>query len=290
MQGRKQLDNTIELTQNLKSLAQAYEQISVTKMQRARGKVFAARDYLNELSEIFADVRMSYRDEIEGLIKSKKRGKHGEISYSTLQKNGRSISVLLSSNSKLYGDIGRKVFTFFLNSLQKDKTDIFIIGRVGREMYDDMGPSIEYKFVEFPEGDTADESLTEILRVLGQYQTVTIYYGQFVNFLSQVPVESDVSGTQREKQGQTVKKKFFFEPTLQEILSMFENQIFASLFKQTLHESELSHVGARIRQMESALTNINQIEGKLNRNRRTLLKREEARKQLERLTGRSLWR
>lgn len=287
MQSQKQLETTIELTENLKGLAQAYEQISVTKMQRARGKVFAARDYLTELSEIFADVKTSYQAEIDAML-GKKRGKNGEITFSTLRKNGRNISVLLTTNSKLYGDIGRKVFNYFLGNIVKKDTDIFIVGKVGREMYTQSGEKKEYKYVDLPEGENAKETLAEILRVLGQHQTVTIYYGQFVNFLSQMPVQSNVSGQRNEKG--VVKKKFFFEPSLKEILSIFENQIFASLFKQTLHESELSHVGARIRQMETALQNINQIEGRLYRDKKLIDKRVEARKQLERLVGRSLWR
>lgn len=292
MQSRKQLENTINLTQNLKNLAQAYEQISVNKMQRARGKVFAARDYINEISEIFKNVRTSYKAEIDQLSLLKK-GKNGEVTYSTLNKNGKSIAVLVSTNGKLYGDIGRKVFKFFMNGLSNDRdSDIFIIGKVGKEMYEDSFVKKEYKYVDLPDESNAKEAISEILRVLGQYQHVTVYYGQFINFLNQNPTESDVTGNQKvdPKLPVVAKKKFFFEPSLKEILSIFENQIFATLFRQTLSESELSNVGARIRQMESALQNIGAIEGKLRKERKVHLKREESRKQLQRLTGRLLWR
>lgn len=289
MQNRKQLDRDIKLINTFKGLAQAYEEISVTKMQRARGKVLSAREFLEELSKVFDDVKASYGTQIEELLKHRK----GIFSFATLNKNGKSVSVLISSNNKLYGDIGRKVFTVFLEKVRNEKSDIYIIGKVGKEFYEASGEAKKFGYMDFPENEIQHKELGELLKNLGAYETVHVYYGQFVNVITQNAVVSNVSGTNELKKSGIKKErevKFFFEPSLESVLAIFENQIFGSLFRQTLHESELSHVTSRIRQMEYALENIEVFQKKLNKNRKLVMKRQESAKRLQRLAGISLWR
>lgn len=289
MQNRKQIDKDIKLINTFKGLAQAYEEISVTKMQRARGKVLSAREFLEELSDVFEDVKASYGTQIEKLLKHKK----GVFSFATLNKNGKTVSVLISSNNKLYGDIGRKVFGVFMEDIKKVNTDIYIIGKVGKEFYENSGVGKKFGYMDFPESEEAQKQLGDLLKNLGAYESVHVYYGQFVNVITQNPVVSSVSGTSvltSESNKEDKQVHFFFEPSLESVLSIFENQIFGSLFRQTLHESELSHVTSRIRQMEYALENIEVSQKKLNKKRKLVIKRQESAKRLQRLAGISLWK
>lgn len=288
MQNRKQLDRDIKLITSFKGLAQAYEEISVVRMQRIRGKVLSAREFLDELSNVFADVKGSYGNEIERLLKQKNK----PFSFKTHNKNGKSVAVLLSSNNKLYGDIGKKVFRLFIESIKSSNPDIYIIGEVGRELYEALPDKKSYKYVPFPDGNYENQNMGQVLTTLEEYESVNVYYGQFINVIRQNPVSANVSGTRELESGEAMRKpvKFFFEPSLEGVLTIFENQIFRSLFKQTLHESELSLVTSRIRQMESALENIEASQKKLNKKRRLVIKRQESAKRLQRLSGISLWR
>lgn len=288
MQNRKQLEKDINLIGSFKGLAQAYEEISVTKMQRARGKVLASRTFLDDLSKVFSDVKGSYADEIRQLTRNKK----GIFSFSTGNKNGKTISVMISSNTKLYGDIGRKVFRLFMDEVKSANSDIYIIGRVGKEFYDQSDEKGTYQYVDFPETDEAKKHLETVLKYLENYQNVQVYYGQFVNVITQNPVKTNVSGTKTlEEVGESQKRvKFFFEPSIEDVLTIFENQIFGALFRQTLNESELSHVTSRIQQMEMALENIDVSQKKLNKKKKLVIKRIESAKRLQRLSGISLWK
>ncbi len=288
MQNRKQLEKDINLIGSFKGLATAYEEISVTKMQRARGKVLAARAFLDDLAKVFADVKSSYSDEISQINKNKR----GIFSFSTGNKNGKTISVLLSSNTKLYGDIGKKVFRLFMDEVAKASSDIYIIGKVGKEYYDSTDEKKAYQYIDFPETEDSKKHLDQVLAMLEQYENVQVYYGQFVNVITQNPVKSNVSGTKTLEEVVANQKhvKFFFEPSIESVLTIFEKQIFGSLFRQTLHESELSHVTSRIQQMEMALENIEVSQKKLNKKKRLVIKRQETAKRLQRLAGISLWK
>lgn len=289
MKNKKQLEKDLVLTNSLRGLAQAYEEISVTKMQRVRGRVLSSREFLEELSKVFSDVKSSYKSEIMRLIAHRKKG---SVSFSTLEKNGKSIAILLSSNNKLYGDIGKKVFRLFLDTVKEQDSDIYIIGKVGREYYEATEGKRPYQYVEFPDNENAEKSIDTVIKLLEQYETVNIFYGQFVNVLSQNAIFANLSGNQGLEDEEKAKKevKFSFEPSLEATLSLFENQIFNSLFKQTLHESELSHVASRLKQMENALVNIETYQHKITQQRRILIKRKESSKRLQRLSGISLWR
>jgi F0F1-type ATP synthase gamma subunit len=224
------------------------------------------------------------------MIKNKKGS--SILSFKTYQKNNKTISILLSSNSKLYGDIGRKVFQYFLKSIQDKNTDIYIVGRVGKEFFDATGVKTPYKYVDFPEGKDEKENLNKILPILTEYENVNIFYGQYVNVLTQNPALSDVLGEEEieENQKSDDKTHFFFEPSLEKVYKLFQDEISGSIFRQTVHESELSHVASRITQMESALGNILTSQKNLNNEKRRLTKREEGKKQLERLAGMKVWK
>ena len=287
MQNHKQIENTIKLTTALKGLAQAYEEISVTKMQRVRGNVLSYRDYLDELSKVYSKVKQNYNQDITKLIKNKHGG---AVTFGT-GKNGKAVEILLSSNSKLHGDIGRKVFRYFLDHVNKAECDIYIIGKVGKDMYDSSGSKKKYDYTPFPETQQAQNGLMTFYELLERYDSVTVYYGQFINVLIQNPNISKLSGTTNLENNEKVEKvHFYFEPSLQSVLQFFENQIFTSLFRQTLHESQLAHDASRINQMESALQNIQDSQYKLTREKRRIKKRVENSKQIQRLLGRRLWR
>lgn len=286
----KKLEKDQKLVESLKGLAQAYEEISVTKMQRVRGKVLSSRDYLSHLSEVFANVKANYRAEIQKYMNKKQQ--RGSFSFSPLGGNGKTLSVLLSSNSKLYGDIGRKVFGIFAKDIRENNSDIYIVGKVGKELFDFNKIEKKYRYIDFPETKEDEVKLGTFFQELESYETVNVYHGQFMNVLSQEALVSNVTGTSGmtpDKEGNP-SVKFYFEPSLEAVLEIFENQIFVSLFKQTLHESELSHVASRIRQMENALENIGEYEKKLSRIQRKLHKRVEDSKQIQRISGMRLWK
>lgn len=287
MQNRKQLEKDIALIGSFKGLAQAYEEISVTRMQKARGKVLSAREFLEELLKVFDDVRSSYSAQIEVLTMRKR----GVIHLSTSVKNGKSVAILISSNSKLYGDIGKKVFRTFIADIKASNADIYIIGRVGKEMFDVSGVEKEYQYSEYPDVDSKGVSIDQLIGVFNKYENVKVYYGKFINVIRQDSVISNVTGrvsAGSKSYGRQVR--FFFEPSLEEVLTFFENQIFGSLFRQTLHESELSHVASRITQMEYALENIETMQKKLEKKRKLVIKRADSAKRLQRLSGMRLWR
>lgn len=288
------LKQEIETVESFRFLAQAYEEISVIKMQGVRSLVLKTRDFLEGISDVFYDVKSSYKRQIAIIMKkAAKEKKSLQTPLSAFQKNGKSVVVLLSANTKLYGDIVPRTFTLFMETIAKTNDDIVIVGKLGRELFAEADTKKPHTYFEVPDTKIVFEDLKPVVAHIFPYEQVTVFYGKFVNVINQTPTAASISGektfaTQEEGQPQ-VQTKFLFEPTLNKVLQFFESQIFSALFKQSVHESQLARHASRIRAMESALENIHDHLASLHGQQKKLRRLLAGKKQNEALSGISLW-
>jgi F0F1-type ATP synthase gamma subunit len=284
MQDKNKINQQIDLIGTLKMLVESYEEISVLRMQRVKSSVLLTREFLDSLSQVFADVKANYRHEFKKMIEKKKN--QNKFSFSTIQKNGKTVSVFLSSNSKFYGDIVQKVFQEFLADIEKSSSDIVIVGRVGRELFSQSGVKKDYQYYDLSDQEVKTDDLKNLVMYLIKYEFVHVYHGKFNNMVTQLAAMSNISGEQTVEEDQKeVENPFFFEPSLDKILNFFETQVFTSLFKQTINESELSRLASRIKAMEEAFGNIDKTEGELGMAMRKANKNTQNKKQIDSLVG-----
>lgn len=290
MQQNNTVLNEINLIKSFKSLAIAYEEISAIKMQRTRSLVLNNRDFLSEVYDVFYDVKSSYKKQIDILLRHSKGKK--TIS-SPLLKNGKSVAVLLSSNSKLYGDIVNKVMNLFMDYIKNTDTDIVIIGKLGKDFMENSGLHREYTYFELSDSAIQMEELKPLISKIFEYEKVTVFYGKFVNLFNQNAVVSDISGETPYDDKQKDSKTpfaFIFEPDLEKILLFFQTQIITSLFKQSVHETQLARHASRIKAMDLTIERINNRITMLDTVEKRMKRSQINKKQLETISGISLWK
>ncbi|NTV31609.1 hypothetical protein HGA91_06555 [candidate division WWE3 bacterium] len=285
----KQIKEEIELVSTLRIITQAYQEISVMKMQKIRNSVLRTREFLERLSEVFYDVRESYKTEVQDILRKKNRLSKVFPTFDLrLVKKRKSVTVLLSANNKLYGDITYKVFFSFLKQVREHESDIIIIGRVGRDLFLEQEGSRPFRYIEISDVDIGSVDLRNVVHELKDYDQVNVFYGKFENIVNQESTISNVSGSQvftaeelTQKKQPTEEHRFLFEPSLEQILDFFENQVFASLIKQTVHESHLASFASRIKAMEEALQNIETKSAQLKSDQRRVKRMLNNKKQIE---------
>src|SRR5258708_40304316 len=139
--------------------------------------------------------------------------------------------------------------------------DIAIVGKTGKELYDTSSINHPYTFFDLPDVLHSMEELKPLISHILQYEHVTVFYGRFVNIVTQEAAYTSISGDEQvetiEKQERPKEYGFIFEPSIEEVLDFFETQIFSSLFKQTIVEAELARLASRIKAMEQAIVFIN---------------------------------
>lgn len=70
----KVIQEEMQALDSIKSLAENYEEIAATRMQKIKNEVLETRDFLMEVSDVFVDLKSSYPKEVKDiLIRREKR-------------------------------------------------------------------------------------------------------------------------------------------------------------------------------------------------------------------------
>lgn len=289
MQSLKEVQQDMALAKTMRSVVTTYEELAVFKMQEIRDGVLTTRDFLKRILEIYTEVRYSYKEIIEKLLQQSKNSE--SMAFSTLNKNGKKVTLLMTSNEGLSGDISYKVFRTFLDKVNYKNTDVIIVGRRGKTLYDSFGIEKRYTYFDLPDVDIKMEDLKDLISEVVKYEDVEVFHGKLLNVVNQEGVISNITAQLSEQSAETEQRnQYLFEPSLREVLRFFEVQIFASLFKQTISETNLANLGSRVTAMELANKNTEDRMQLLSAQGRAIKKALEGKKQLQRLAGMSLWK
>ncbi|OGH22091.1 MAG: hypothetical protein A3F31_00095 [Candidatus Levybacteria bacterium RIFCSPHIGHO2_12_FULL_38_12] len=291
----RELQSEIDQLGSLKDIVVAYEEIAASYMRRIRNNVVQKRDFLQGLITIFQQVKGSYKKEVEELMQLKTKNKKpspviaNEVKQSQ-RKNGKTVLVLISANTGLYGSIVKQTYQLFLEEAKKETSDIVIIGRLGNSLFKNEKVKTAVQYFDFPDNTVDPEALQKIVEYLLVYDKIIAYYGQFQNVVSQKAVATGISGDVPEQDENQPVVKYLFEPSLETILNFFENEIIASIFEQTVSESQLAKFASRMITLDSASENIQTNIKRTSFLQQKLKHRLLNTKQLNTLSGMSLWR
>lgn len=279
----------------IKDIVGASEEIASMKMRSIRNKVLLSRDLNDELTEIYREVSVSYKNQIIQLMEEKKGTKtakdaQGNVSLKT--GNGKLACVYLSATSGLFSKILEKTYYEFTTYLDQHPEAIpVIIGEFGKRLFTNDHPNRQFVFYPLSEGKSTEDSLKKITQELAEYSNVIIYYARFESMAQQTTTTLDVSGQDKSSsQGVSPIAHYLFEPSLEKIIAFFESEIFAGIIQQTVTESELARYASRITTLDAARENIDQQLKIANLQKRFAIHREMNKKQTEALTGISLWK
>ena len=285
---KKNLESEIENLVGLNDMVKSYEEIAASRIRRTRDSVLRNRTFVNEIHEIYEQVIFSYKNQVESLIKSKKVKDPSKFSF--INKNGKTLYIFISANTGLYGNLIKRTFELFLKTPKDEDYDIAIIGKLGLALWNESKLKQKYYYFDFPDQNVDEKVLDEILKFIISYQKTVVFYGEFQNFIKQNATFSDISGgALNEKIENKETIKFFFEPSLEKILEFFEKQIFASIFEQTVRESQLAKIASRLTSLDTASENIDKQLATMTSQKNRIAHNTQNKKQLETFSSSSLW-
>jgi ATP synthase F1 gamma subunit len=294
MSQKKVIIEELEALDNLRNMAENYEEIAATRMQRIKDSVLQTRGYLSELSEVYVDLKSSYQREVKDLLE--KRGKKDKTLPPILQKNGKTLIVYMSSNGKLYGTVTKNTYNLFIEDLKKkkkDEIDLLLIGSSGKEMYEASNMNIPFEYIDIPDDNISLENIKKVMSKFLKYKKVDVYHGSFINVVRQSAISSSITGDEifEKDVPATIAKEdmYVFEPSFEKVFHFFETQIMSALFKQTYSENQLARQASRVNAMEAALVHIEEEAEILNRQKIRAKHLIDNKKQIERMSGFVLW-
>ncbi len=285
---KKELTREAEFLTILRTILETYEEIAATRMARIRSSVLASRDFLLELNAIFQQVKTSYRARIEFLMKTKKIKDPSKLTF--IKRNGKTLHVFVSANTGLYGDIIRKTYEVFIENLKKTPGDVAILGKLGLQIFNTEGIKAPLTYFEFPDNKMDNAVVQKIVEHIIQYEKVLVFYEQFNNVISQSPIVTNISGDPLPWEKGGPQAKYFFEPSLEKIMEFFEKEIFASIFQQTIFESELAKFASRMVSLDFASENTKNRLKQVTLVAARIKHQEDNKRQLEKFATMRLWK
>jgi len=282
MSRRDNLEETIKLVGQLLNLTEANQEIAVMRIGRVRETVLATRSFEEGLSAVYSSVLISHR---QALAEEQDKD---DI-------EAKQAAILLSSNERFAGLITKSTTGEFVEfSRSNPSVDIIIVGQVGRELWELEQPDTPYFFFDLPEQAVSLKQIRPLLTHLLQYQDLTVFYPRYASVVTQQPVirqlGSSIEAATRAAQDPTATAAhYLFEPSLENVLDFFNTQIFSIVVKKLFEETELAMLGSRITAMENAAYKIRERIEDLDRLEKQIRRRENNRKQRERLAGMRLW-
>jgi len=155
----------------------------------------------------------------------------------------KSLLVFISSNSELYGDLVWNISKLFLADLKKGQNNALVIGKLGRTLIEKENLSNRITYFDLDDDKPDLKVVQQILEILEQYDKVIVYHGRSESLLRQIPTRSEVL----KEMPMVIKpaKKYFFEPTAQEVLDFLQTQASINSFHQKVYEAQLARLAAR---------------------------------------------
>lgn len=154
------------------------------------------------------------------------------------------LLIFLSANQELYGELITDVGSTFIADLKKTDSDAIVIGKVGQFLLEREHLPNKVMYIDLNDDHPEQVKINQILAEVAKYQKVIVYHGKNESLLHQSVTRSEIT---REAPTAVVKpvKKYFFEPSPEEVLEYLQDRIAVNGVYQKLYEGLIAKLSAR---------------------------------------------
>ncbi|MCQ2518875.1 MAG: ATP synthase F1 subunit gamma [Lachnospiraceae bacterium] len=251
-----------ESVSSTQQITKAMKLVSTVKLQRAKTKALQSKNYFQSM----------YGTVTSLLVKSESI----DSPYTKVSEQTRKAVLVLASNRGLAGGYNANVAKIVTNGpFDKNDTDIYIVGRKGREILERKGYTIKKDYSDLEEGgyDYADaiKVANKLMKEFkdGNIGEIYVAYTNFKNTVSQetillklLPIlPDDFPDENSDDKGSQLMMNFEMDD--EELLSLLIPKYVASIIHGAMIEAVASENGARMQAMDSATNNAEEMIGKL---------------------------
>jgi ATP synthase F1 gamma subunit len=262
--------------QTLHLIATSFTDIAAMRIRGIRQAFETNKEFYVELSHVYHLVKVCAMK--QGIMSKKPEG-------------SETVMVAYTANQHFYGNIHRRIMDTILAKQKKEHSDIFVIGKTGKEYLQVAGISEGYGFMQFNKDNPTREEVEKFLEKVKKYNTILVYYPHFISLVRQEVGMIDIAevlevGTQTQQEDTYV----LFEPEVDQILEFFERQIRRVLFSRVVLESDLARTAARMVSMNEASERADELMKEKHSDYLKAMRSLINRQLLDTFSGRSQWK
>ncbi|MEK7603299.1 MAG: F0F1 ATP synthase subunit gamma [Patescibacteria group bacterium] len=251
----------------LAELTSVFEGIASMRIAQIKNQVLQATQFFNELWHIYSQLRV---DSIFHFGR-------GQVDEEIIDKE---LYIIITAEGGFSGDIDQKLIQLMLETYDKAKNDIVVIGHHGAIQLAQRGISYK-KYFKLPVKDK-NINVTPITKIVQQYRSTYVYYQEYISLMVQEVKRIELSSAVTQKGNQAAaasddiitERNYIFEPTSYDVVDHLERSMMQIALSQVILDSKLAQYASRFRAMSAAKEKANETKSDLhlenNRARRAI--------------------
>ena len=240
----------------LVELTSVFEGIASMRIAHIKNQVLQATQFFNELWHIYSQLRVSTYFGF---------GRNADEDVEIIDKE---LYIIITAEGGFSGDIDQKLIQLMIESYDKDKNEIIVIGHHGAIQLAQRGISYK-KYYKLPTKDQ-NINVSPIIREVQQYRTTTVFYQEYVSLMVQDVKRIELSSAVQQE-GRTVDEadeiiteaNYIFEPSTYDVVDHLERSMMQIAMSQLILNSKFAQYASRFRAMSASHTRADEAKSEL---------------------------
>lgn len=228
----------------LVELTNVFEGIASMRIAQIKNQVLKATAYFDALWQIYSQLR------VDNLF-------HFGRSQSEEEVIDKDLFIIITAEGGFSGDIDQKLIKYMLQTYDKEKHDILVIGHHGAMQLAQRGISF-IKYFKLPKKD-ANINVTPVIRYVKKYQKTTVFYQEYVSLMVQDVRSIELSaavaaiGSEAKAAEEIITaENTIFEPSMYKVVDHLETTMLQIAMSQLILDSKLAQYASRFRAMSAS--------------------------------------
>ena len=246
MRNPKDIEMEEKAIGTLVELTGVFEGIASMRIAQIKNQVLQATAFFNDLWHIYSQIR------VDNLFRFGRSQSGDDVV-------DKELFVIITAEGGFSGDIDLKLVRYMLESYDKDKQDVLVIGHHGAMQLAQRGVSF-IKYFKLPKKDE-NINVTPIIRYVKKYQKTTVYYQQYVSLMVQDVRKIELSAAVQsqgeissEAEEVITSANTIFEPSTYKVVDHLESSMMQIAVSQLILDSKLAQYASRFRAMSASHT------------------------------------
>jgi ATP synthase F1 gamma subunit len=228
----------------LADLTNVFEGIASMRIAQIKNQVMQSQNFFDRLWQMYTQIRAGTPFAF---------GRHNWDEKVV----NKELFIVITAEGGFSGDIDQKLIHWMLESYDKEKNDIIVIGHHGAVQLAQRGVSF-IKYFKLPAKDQ-NINVSPIIKEVQNYKSTLVFYQTYVSLMVQDVKRISLSSAV-EEQGKDVTKSqeiineetYIFEPSSFAVVDHLERSMMNIALSQVILESKLAQYASRFRAMSAA--------------------------------------
>lgn len=240
----QEIEKQVHGMEAMVQMSSVFEGIASMKIARIKNQVLQATLFFDDLWAIYTQIR------VDSLFRFGRTTSSEKVI-------DKELYIIITAEGGFSGDIDQKLVRYMLESYDKEKHDIIVIGHHGAVQLAQKGVSYE-KYFKLPSKDQ-NINVSPIIKYVQKYKSASVYYQEYVSLMVQdvrkISLSSAVDniGKKAEETEEVISEStYIFEPSTFVLVDHLERSMMQIALEQLILDSKLAQYASRFRAMSAS--------------------------------------